>query len=321
MVPDIEIKHYYKKYLEDANSDIKKFQEEYDIAVNVKGNIREFITERLGFISKNIGISMSDYKIEWVIGQYNPDETLLNKVYSKLEVYQEGQERIVLLQIIKYCNLLKKCRAINTAIKLAEKRSKLKFSKYRDYVAKFYQYGVQKCCLEGYAYQYGYGLGDLMINRWKYSDEDKIKKNFIDYKATNEAKAKLIAEGKTPYSKKMAEVYKLRGIKYDGVPYIVYKKTPTFYDICVVNNRYVARQNIQFEHTEYIHKELRGKSYEEIASQCLTRDSVLNLRLDIRAKLVIYNIVDKTAYLKYIRNVEQCKYKRGAHNSQNRQRF
>ena len=75
------------------------------------------------------------------------------------------------------------------------------------------------------------------------------------------------------------------------------------------------------EHTEYIHKELRGKSYEEIASQCPTRDSVLNLRLDIRAKLVIYNIVDKTAYLKYIRNVEQCKYKRGAHNSQNRQRF
>lgn len=321
MVPDIEIKHYYRKYLEDANSDITKFQEDYNVAADVKGSVRKYISEHKVFIAKSIGIKLTDYKTEWIIGQYSSDEALLNKVYSKLEVYQEGQERIALLQIIKYCNLLKKCRTLNTAIELAKKRAKLTFSKYREYVAKFYQYGVQKCCVEGYAYHYGYGLGDLMINRWKFDNTDKIRKNFIDYKATNAAKAKLIAEGKTPYSKKMAEVYKLRGLKYDGVPYIVYRKDSVFYDIRITNNRYVASRNIEFEHVEHIHHKLRGKPYEEIAKECGNKESVLNLRCDIRCKLTIYNMVDKTAYLKYIRNVEQCKYKRGAHNSQNRQRF
>lgn len=321
MVPDIEIKHYYRKYLEDANSDITKFQEAYEVTVALKNDTRRFISEHKDFISSNVGIVLRDYKTEWTLGQYDSKELLVKEVTHKIEQYKDGDERIALLQLTKYCELLKKCRTLATSIKLAEKRANLTFGKYREYVAKFYQYGVQKCCIEGYAYHYGYGLGDLLISRWKFDNTNKIKKNFIDYKATNAAKAKLIAEGKTPYSKKMAEVYKLKGIKYDGVPYVVYRKDSVFYDIRMHNNRYVASRNIEFEHVEHIHNKLRGKSYEQIAEECGTRESVLNLRCDIRCKLTIYNMVDKTAYLKYIRNVEQCKYKRGAHNSQNRQRF
>ena len=119
----------------------------------------------------------------------------------------------------------------------------------------------------------------------------------------------------------MAEVYKFRGIKYDGVPYVVYQKQTAFYDIDVLNSRYIARTNLNFEHHETINKSMRGKTQEEIANECNVKEDVFNLPCDIRFKLMVYNYFDKTAYLNYIRNAEQCKYKRGAHNSQNRQRF
>lgn len=321
MIPDIEIKHYYKKYLTDANDDIKKFQEEYELAKYIKEDSYEVITEKFINVLKSVGINLTDYKQEWIIGQYNESKTLLNIAYNKLEYFQDGQERIALLHIIKYCNMLDKCRKLYREIELAKQRSNLGFAEYRKIVANYYQYGVQKCCIEGYAYHYGYGIGDLLINRWKFDAKDKVKRKFVDYKATAAAKKKLIAEGKTPYSKKMAEIYKFRGIKYDGVPYVVYQQQTAFYDIDVINSRYISRSNINFEHHETINKSIRGKTQEEIAAECDNKEVIFKLPCDIRFKLMVYNYFDTTAYLKYIRNVEQCKYKRGAHNSQNRQRF
>lgn len=320
MIPDIEIKHYYNKYLEDANNDIIKFQENYDTALNLKINERKRVVENADVIINEVKINLSDYKKEWVLSQYDDKEELLKEVITRLRQYNTGKARIVLLHLVKYCRLLKTCKLLNRAIELANKRSSLKFSDYRKYVAKYYMYGVQKCCIEGYAYHYGYGIGDLSINRWKFHEGAKTNK-FVDYRATREAKAKLIAEGKIPYNKKDAEVYKLRGIKYNGVPYVVYKNNKVMYDINISNNKYIARQNLNFDHTEYLSRELRGKPYEEVVKDFLTKEDILRAKCDIRAKLVLYNLFDKTAYLKYIRNVEQCKYKRGAHNSQNRQRF
>lgn len=320
MIPDIEIKHYYNKYLEDANNDLIKFQEEYEVAINIKNDTRKFIKEQIRVIN-NININLSDYKQEWIIGKYNPNNDLLNKLNSKLELYNNGEERIVILQLIKYCNVLKKCNQLNTAIDLAKRRHELSYKEYRKFVANYYQYGVHKCCIEGYAYNYGYGIGDLIINKWKFTKtEHSNNTKVIDYKATNNAKKKLILEGKIPYNKEDAEIYKLRGIKYEGIPYVVYKEKNDFYEIAIINNRYINPQNLKFEHHETISANLRNKGFEQIAQEC-SKDEILHLKCDIRYKLIIYNCADKTAYLKYIRNVEQSKFQRGAHNSKNRQRF
>ena len=45
------------------------------------------------------------------------------------------------------------------------------------------------------------------------------------------------------------------------------------------------------------------------------------MKADLRTKLKLYTLVDKGAYLNYIRNVDQKKYQRGSHNSKNRKRF
>lgn len=320
MIPDIEIKHYYNKYLKDANNDIIKFQKDYETANNLKLDARKSISSRAEFIADKFNIKLNDYKKEWILLQYDNKEELLNIIKHKIANNGTDGNNITLLWIMKYCQLLKKCNHLLKSVELAKKRASLKFIDYRKYVAKFYQYGVHKCCLEGYAYRYGYGIGELAINRWVF-EKGKGKTKLIDYAATREAKAKILAEGKTPYDKRVAEIYKLRGIKYEAVPYVVRFERNYFYDITITNNQYVARQNLEFDNTEYIHRDLRGNSHKELAEKYNNKESVLNLKCDLKTKLGIYNILDKTAYLKYIRNVEQCKYKRGAHNSKNRQRF
>ena len=105
-----------------------------------------------------------------------------------------------------------------------------------------------------------------MINRWTHDPKDNKRKR-IDHRKTALAKEKLIAEGKKPYNKEEAEIYKLRGLKYDGVPYVVYQEDTSFYNIDIVNNQYVAHQNLDFEHTEYYSRELRGKSHEQNAAE------------------------------------------------------
>lgn len=320
MVPDIDIYHYYEKYIEDVNSDIERFKENHDVAVKMRDSLKQYLLSNITYIANSLGIKLVEYGQEWIDGIYNPKRLLINKVYDKLEKYKAGEERIMLMQIVKYCNVLRKIGALNTYIRLAKKRSELTFKQYRDYVAKFYQYGVHKCCLEGYAYGYGYGLGDLMINRWTHDPkDDKCKR--MDYRKTALAKEKLIAEGKKPYNKKEAEIYKFRGLEYDGVPYVVYQEDVNFYNIDIVNNRYVAHQNLDFEHTEYYGLQLRGKSHEQNAAEIKDKKEVYSIKADLRTKLRLYTLVDKNAYLNYIRNADQKKYQRGTHNSKNRKRF
>lgn len=83
----------------------------------------------------------------------------------------------------------------------------------------------------------------------------------------------------------------------------------------------MAHQNLDFEHTEYYSTQLRGKSHEQNAAEIKDKKEVYNIKADLRTKLKLYTLVDKGAYLNYIRNVDQKKYQRGAHNSKNRKRF
>ena len=323
MIAEITLRDYYRVYLDDAKSDKLKFKEQLNNYIGIKNDSKKYLSDNENNILKSITINLTNYK-EYNNEIYNNEEELLKRVNNSLKYYSEGKERIYILQIIKYCNVLKKIHDLNIAIKQVENRSKITFKEYRNYVKQFYQYGVHKCCLEGYAYKYGYGIGKLMISRWKLigSNLPNYKgRKIIDYKATKEAKEKLLKEGKIPYNKEDAEIYKERGIKYNGVKYVVYKDNDIVYDISINDCSYIATRNLEFEHLETINKSIRGLSQQELANTCKTEEDVFKLSCDLNHKLKVYLCFDKTVYLKYIRNASENKYERGAHNCQNRQRF
>ena len=50
-------------------------------------------------------------------------------------------------------------------------------------------------------------------------------------------------------------------------------------------------------------------------------DDIFNLKLGLRSKLLVYLEREPNAPFKYIRNVNQQKYERGAHNNGNKTRY
>lgn len=319
MVKDIDISHYYKKFIETSNDDIKKYTEELNITNKIKNETRIYIKSKTTYIKDVLYINLNDYGFQFLtinIDLINKLEKVINDKLSNNEV---GEKHIVLLQLLRYCNLTKKVNDYNIIIALANKRSKLTFADYKSYIKKYYNEGVHKCCLEGYAYHIGYGVGDIVINFWKYTD--KPRDTYVDWNATRLKKQEIIDAGLKLYNKEEAEIYKLRGIKYDGVPYVVYKTNKEFYNIELINHKYNAHSAIKFKYSNYVPKALRGKNAKTINAECNSNDDIFKLTCGLRTKLLVYIERNPSAYFKYIRNVEQCKYKRGAHNCQNRQRF
>ena len=220
---------------------------------------------------------------------------------------------------MRYCNLAKKANDYIIALKLATRRSELSLSDYKKYILRYYSYGVHKCVLEGYAYHFKYEIGDLVINFWRY--RDKPRDTYVDWNATRLKKQEIINAGLKPYDKEEAEIYKIRGLKYDGIPYVVYKTNKEFYEIQLINNGTHSYSAIKFKYANYINRELRGKDAKQLNSECKTVDDIFNLKLGLRSKLLVYLEREPNAPFKYIRNVNQQKYERGAHNNGNKTRY
>ena len=203
----------------------------------------------------------------------------------------------------------------NKLIELANKRKDIKFNTYRKYITIYYN-KVHKCVLQGMGYKFGYGIGTYVINHWKL-DQSRIKnKTHLDYAATNAKKKELIAKGIKLYDDKEAAWYAARHIPYNAVDYRVYKDNTDWYEFTFIKSEIFKSNNLEYQRTEYVATKYRGMSYIKMAENlCHTEEDIYNLQVDIKYKLNILLYKDPTKYLNYIRNAEQCKYKRGAHNS------
>lgn len=313
MVVQTNIKDYYEAFITNANRDIEKYTEELKLNKRIKDKTKEDVTKRASFIKSRFGINLNDYKYSWILGIYDEHENLTDAVSKKLTEEVVGEAKIALLQLLRYSKLLKTCNDNNEQIKLAKERAKVSFKEYKSILRKYYMQAVHKALLEGYAYHFGYGIGDISINFWRY--RDKPRSNYVDWAATKKRKQEILDAGLKLYDENEAKIYQLRGIKYDGIPYIVYKNNTEFYNIELCNNSRYGIGSVKFKYANYVPYKFRGKTPEEIAKELETLDNIAAQDLGIRHKLIVALAQDPTLYLKYIRNVEQCRYKRGAHNS------
>lgn len=315
MIPDINIKDYYLQFICAAKADIYKYKESLKTTKKIKEELYNYINEHKDTIVEVYNIDITKFEKEWINKEYNSSETLYQKVIKLVQSVQEDNNRIILLQLIKYCTVLRTENKYNILISLATKRKDIKFTVYRKYIANYYN-KVHKCVLEGLGYRFGYDIGTYCINYWK-MDKARIRNtNRIDFAATNAKKKELIAKGVKVYDDKEAAWYAARKIPYDGVDYRVYKVDDFFYDITFIKSGLFTNNTLEYQRTEYVASKYRGMSYTQMADTfCNEPDDIYNLQVDIKYKLNILLYKDPNKYLNYIRNAEQCKYKRGAHNS------
>ena len=315
MLPDITIKGYYLQFIHDAKIDIIKYKENLETVYKLKEQLYNYIENNQIILKDYFNINLQDIEIEWNHKQYNPKEYLYNIIIVLLRNTIEHPHRIVLLQLAKYCNILRNENKYNKLIELANKRKDIKFNTYRKYITIYYN-KVHKCVLQGMGYKFGYGIGTYVINHWKL-DQSRIKnKTHLDYAATNAKKKELIAKGIKLYDDKEAAWYAARHIPYNAVDYRVYKDNTDWYEFTFIKSEIFKSNNLEYQRTEYVATKYRGMSYIKMAENlCHTEEDIYNLQVDIKYKLNILLYKDPTKYLNYIRNAEQCKYKRGAHNS------
>ena len=315
MLPDITIKGYYLQFIHNAKNDITKYKNNLEVTLSIKEQVYKYIEDNKAILNDSFNINLDDIEIEFCQKKYNPKEYLYNIVIKLLRNIDTHPNRIVLLQLAKYCNILRNENKYNKLIELANKRKDIKFGVYRKYVTAYYN-KVHKCVLNGMGYKFSYGIGTYIINHWKL-DPKRIKNTVhLDYAATNAKKKELIAKGIKLYDDKEAAWYEARHIPYNGVDYRVYKENTDWYEFTFIKSEIFKSNNLEYQRTEYVATKYRGMSYTQMAEElCHTEEDIYNLQVDIKYKLNILLYKDPTKYLNYVRNAEQCKYKRGAHNS------
>lgn len=315
MTPDVNLKSYYLQYISNAGTDIIKYKEELSLTEKIKEELYEYLSVNVDVIKRVYNIDVKDYEKEWVNKEYNSSKTLYLKAIKLINSIDEDSNRVVLLQLIKYCNILSTENKYNNLIILAAKRKAIKFSTYSKYVITFYN-KVHKTVLEGMGYKFSNGIGTYCINHWKINQDIAKMNKRIDFNATNVRKKELIEKGVKLYDDKEAAWYAFRKIPYDGVDYRIYKHENSFFEFTFIKSDIFTKNSLDYKRTEYVSVKYRGMSYTLMADKlCKTLDDIYNLQVDIKYKLNILLYKYPNKYLNFIRNAEQCKYQRGAHNS------
>lgn len=316
MTPDIDIKSFYLKYITSAKKDAIEYRKHREEAKKIKEELYKYIDENKDIILDAYGIDVTKYELEWN-KKYNDGEGLYNKcIRCANTISHDDVNKRHILQVIKYCNALRNEYKYARLTELSYKRENLNINQYRDYLGAFFN-KVHKCVLEGHGYEFGYGIGTFIINRWKLLGKTKKK---MDYQATKKRKEELLQKGYKLFDKLEATWYKHHNIPYDGVDYRVWRTEDYCYEVGFYNTTLFSRSALEYVNNEYINKFIRGMSYKELAEKvCKSVNDVYNLKADIKVKLSVLLNFDPNKYLNFIRNVEQDRSKFRANRSKNRQ--
>lgn len=319
MVTDVQLKDFYLQFIYNAKSDIQSYNEDLEKIIYDKKIVRKYLEDKVDILKDCFDINLNDIKTEWVDAQYNSKEYLYNLAIVALRNIGEHPHKIVLIQLSKYCTLLRNENKYKKLIELATKRNKLKLRDYKRYVNAFY-IKVHKCLLEGNGYKFAYGIGTYVINHWKL-DGDKIKKRYIlDYAATQAKKKELLEKGIKLYDEKEAAWYAARHIPYDAVDYRVWRNDTDWYEFAFIDSTISKNYPLDHKHTEYVNSKYRGLGYKIVADTiCKNEEDIYNIQADLKYKLnmLLYKYPNK--YMNYVRNAEQDKYKRRKDYCKNRQ--
>lgn len=306
MVADTNIKSYYLQFKSNAKNVEKEYREKLEELSSIKKELVEYLQNNKHTLYEQYSIKLDDYA-EWVNNSYVTGEKLYKDCINLLKKDIEDDNRVCLIQLSKYSNILRNEYRYTTMIDNISKRAKLTFGEYRNYVTKYFN-AVHKSLLEGNAYKFTHGIGVYLINYWNIPKETRKNIKKLDFAATNKRKREIIESGRKPYDEKEAIWYKMRNIPYDGVDYKVYKNDSNYYEFTFIRSKLFTNHTIDYDRTEYINAKYRGLSYDKIADTCNSLDDIANLQVDIKVKLNIVLYKDPAKYLNFIRNAEREKY-------------
>lgn len=299
MYPTMNIHNYYFQF-------IHKAKEELYVNTVKLDNLNKLKEETYNYLIDNQKLILDKYKIdlnkypEIVNKTHNVTKLLYKKVYK---LYKSDIDTdVIILQLLKYCKLLiNECR-LKKIIKFITRKVELPYRDYINYVYKFY-YKAQEFILKGNGYTYGYGLGTVIISRWKLNG--KRKKLKLNRSLTFKYLQQLIKQGKKVYNRAEYNWYKKHNIPYNAVDYRVYYPTSgIIYEIKFITIKSKRYRLFAFQPTKMMQFD-----YDEVAKSCKTEEDIFNLALPLHNKLYIYLKNYPNKYLNFMRHAAEAEYK------------
>lgn len=307
MTPDIKMKDYYLQFIYNANKEKENITNDLNNVKLIKENAYKYIEDKIDYIKDTFNIDINKYK-EFTDKEYNDKESLYFVFIKLRDKYKGNPVSIFIIQILKYCSIIKREHNIKNKLKLINAKCNITFKDYKNYLCDYYN-KVHKCVINGMGYKFNGGIGTYIINYWKLDPKAMRIKPRIDYKATNIKKKELLDKGVKLYDEKEAAWYAARNIPYDGVDYRVYKTNTDWYEITFMNSKINKSNALEYKHTEYIANKYRGISYDKIVNEiCKTEEDIYNLQMDIKYKLRLAIYKNPSKSLNLIRSVDQNKY-------------
>lgn len=296
----ITYRTYFKKMRKDVREDndkLKKNIEELTSKINKEHNN---ILKLASFIKDSFNIDVTKYD-EFNNSEYSTGE--FYRIAKSLFMNKSNNYELVsdLFNIYAHANNLRKVKEAKDKIEFNNKLLALNMQEYNEIFKKFYTEVHKKLILDGYGYSFGNNIGWICINRCKIN-----KGRAIDYAATKKREAEIIAQGKRVYNKKEADWCKRNGIEYIAEDKRVYKDDEYCYEIPLLDCKLPNGGSYKLVISDYRHTSIRGKSNDDLLKECNgDLNKICNLPVNIRTKVTMCDKVNKTLYLKFIRNENQ----------------
>lgn len=296
----INIKDYYRDLKADYKAKIEDANKSTEIAIQKNIEFRAKIEEHKNNYKRDYKINLDSYP-EYVQEQYI-DGKFLNDVsdFYRNCKYNEDVRHAILL--VKYATNLKTISDNKKKLIVYNKIVELKYEEFKRYIKTFYMEVQRQMIVNGYGYKLHGRIGTVCINRCKIN----VPKTLVDTKLTKRNIEKLRSEGKEIYDEKKAKYYAEHGLEYKGVNPRIYRTDQFCYEFCLLWTNMKHGFYYKFEPYDYWSQENRGKTKEDFIKEANGNLAyICGLDITFRTKVTICNEIDKTLYLKFIRNENQ----------------
>lgn len=294
LTADITPKTVYLKFRNKAIIEYERLVRKAERISNAKETCYNYLSARKGNIAKDLNIDLDQF-YEFNYQAYNSSLELESFVIKLLKKHTKGERQDV-IELAKWCSILKNEHKTFEELRLCKKKSELTFDEYKTYLFDYYCQ-VHKIILEGNTYKFGHGIGTIRFRKFTFNENYRS----IDFDATRKRKQELIDAGKKVYNKLEAINAKAQGKEYDGIPYVVYKTNNYGYSLKLENSIIIRdRLPYDFKPVSYINAKYRGYNYNQILEKfCRTEDDINYLQLDLRTKLALLLIINPGVSLRF----------------------
>lgn len=292
---------YYRLFVEDNKQKLEN-------ALIEKEDLEEAVKTKYSTVSAWKDV----YKKEFNIDLDSYDEFTNNKyitgrfykVAKGLLINKQNDYELVtdLFNLFDLADTQKQLHDCESKIAFYKKCIALKLKDYTNILRTYYTEVHKKLILEGQGYSFSNNIGWICINRCIF---DK-KKPMLDYAATKKKEKELLEQGKRIYNKEEADWCLRNGLEYKAEDKRVFVYNEYCYQIPLINCKLTNGDKLKLEITDYRHKDLRGKTNDDIIKLCNNDiKKICELPLDLKTKLTLCDKADKILYTKFIRNEAQ----------------